>query len=125
MQLVDGEVIPTSFALDKLSRKELHDLIQKTVCVHQENFNHSLRTRVTVSFLDHEKDVVETLEIARGVRPKLSDKEIMQKWETLMTGLLGEERRSLIADDVMKIEELSSLDHLLGQLRKHVECILN
>lgn len=124
VQLVDGEVVPTSFALDKLNREVLHDLIQKTVCVHQESFDRSLRTRVTVNFLDDAKDMVEMVDMPHGVQPKLTDEEIMEKWKTATTGLLDEERRSLIVNDVMRIEGLSNLDHLLGELRKHVGCIL-
>lgn len=124
VQLVDGEVIPTSFALDKLNREVLQNLIQKTVCVRQENFGHTLRTRMTVTFLEHAEDVVEMVEMPRGVRPKLSDIEIMEKWETLTTGLLDEERRNLVLDSVMRIEGLSNMDHLVGELRKRVGCIL-
>ena len=46
---VDSEVLPTSF---EANREILHELIRKTLCVHQAEHDHSLETRITVQFLD-------------------------------------------------------------------------
>lgn len=123
VQLVDSEVLPTSFAPDKLNREILHELIRKTLCVHQAEYDHSLETRITVQFLDH-ADVVEVVKMPRGVQPRLNDEEIKDKWKVSMAVLLDEERRQKILKDTMNIEELGSLDHLLRRLGKDVGSIL-
>lgn len=41
-----------------------------------------------------------------------------------MEGLLDENRRRRILEDVMKIDELNTLDALIRELRKDVRCVL-
>lgn len=122
VQLVDRKVLPASFAPDMLSREILYDLIEKTICELREEFSLG-RTRVTITFSDH-ADVVESVEMPRGVRPKLSKEEIVEKWESLTAELIDEDRRNAILQDVMRIEQLNSLDHLIEQLQKEVGCLL-
>lgn len=122
VQLVDRKVVPTSFATGTLDRDILYDLIKKTVCELRKDFSLG-RTRVTISFSDH-ADVVETLEMPRGIVPKLSKEEVVEKWEILTTEILDEKRRKAILQDVMRIEQLSSLDQLIAQLEEEVGSVL-
>ena len=96
VQLADWEVMPTSLALDKLNRKVLNDLIQKTVWVHEEDLDHSLRTRVTISFFGNTEDVVEMVKMPRSVPPKLKNKEIEERREALLARLMDKGQWRLI-----------------------------
>lgn len=122
VQLVDGKVVPTSFAAGTFDREILYDLISKTVCELRKDFSLG-RTRVTITFSDH-ADVAELLEMPRGVAPKLSKEDVVEKWENLTVELLNEDRRKAILQDVMRIEQLNSLDNLIGQLRRDVGCVI-
>ena len=124
VQLVDWQVMPMSFASDKLNRQQLHGLIKKTKCVHNEEFDRSLKTRISVSFLEGAEDVAAFVEMPRGVRPKLDDTEIEKKYLDLMSGLMDSRRSRLILDDVMNIDKVGNLGNLLGELRKNVKRVL-
>lgn len=124
MQLVDWRVMPASFASDKLNRQSIRELTDKIECVRNEEFDSSLKTRITVSFHEGGEDVSEFVEMPRGVRPKLDDTEIKEKYLGLTSGLMDDKRSRLILNEVMSIEEKESLAHLLRELRTNVECIL-
>lgn len=65
--------MPANFAPDKLNREKLQDLVQKIICVRQEDFDYGLKTRITVKLMDGVNDVVEMVEAPRGVQPKMSN----------------------------------------------------
>ena len=69
MQLVDWQVILASFTSDKLSRQPVRELTDKIECVRNEEFDGSLKTRITVRFHKCEEDVAEFVEMPRGVQP--------------------------------------------------------
>ena len=124
MQLVDWQVTPASFASDKLNRQAVRELNDKIECVRNEDFDGSLKTRITVSLFEGGEDVAEFVEMPRGVRPKLDDIDTKEKYLDLTSGLMDDERSRLILDEVMSIEEKSNLAHLLGRLRRNVGCVL-
>ena len=122
-QLTDGYVVPMSFSQEKLNRPVLHDLIGKTQCIHQCEFDRSLKTRVTIKLSGmgaHEA----TVEFPRGTEPKLSESEIRNKLEVSLVGCVDDDRRDFVVDRVMALEHLENLGDLLSELKKPVESIL-
>ena len=67
MQLVGWQVMPASFTSDELNRRPVRELTDKIECVRNEEFDGSLKTRITVSFHGCGEDVAEFVEMPRGV----------------------------------------------------------
>ena len=124
VQLVDGDITPSTFSLHNLKRSELFDLIHRTRCVHRPEFDRSLKTKITVTFKD-ESRLSKVLELPRGVQPRLSDKEIIAKWDLGAGRLVKEQRSENIKNSIMMIEKCNNLRTLLSALIEHVDCILD
>ena len=69
MQLVDWQVLPASFASDKLSRQPVRELTDRIELVRNEAFDGSLKTRITVGLPEGGEHVAEFVEMPRGVQP--------------------------------------------------------
>ena len=61
---------------------------------------------------------VQMVENPRGVQPRLSDADIMEKWRLGAAILLTEDRSDKIKNDMMTIENLATLADLLEELSK-------
>lgn len=123
LQLVDWKVIPTSFGAKKLNRPILFELIGKTECVHQKEFDGAFKTRITVTFQDS-NEIMAMVKAARGTDPQLTNEKIIEKWEAGAATLLDPQRSDTIKDSIMKIDDLENLDGLLVELRKKVGSVL-
>ena len=117
VKLVDRKVVPISFVTGMLSREILYDLIKRTVCELREAFSLG-RIRITMMFSDH-VDVVESLEVPGGMRPKLSIQDVVEKWEGLTAELLDENQSKAILQDVMRIEQLNKFPEMARFLLNH------
>lgn len=112
--LVDDGVAPAQFSSDKLGRNEVWDLVAKTECVLADGFE-KMRSRVSVWFKGSEAPLVSDREAAKGVLPPLTNEEIVQKWLTLTTGVISDERREAIEKLVLGLDECEDIS-ALGQL---------
>lgn len=123
LQLVDRRIVPISFSPENLNRQILFKLIQVTQCVHQKSFDDSLKTRVTFHLRDG-PDLVETIDMPRGVSPQLSAQEILHKWSLGAGQLLVAQRRDKLENSVMLLDRLDSVNELVNQLGGKVGNIL-
>ena len=124
VQLLDGKIMPRSFSSQKLNRATLLSLIRKTRCQHCPKFDRSLKTQVTIT-MDDDTHITHTVEFPRGVKPKLSDEEIIQKWKTGTGEIIDEQRRESIETKVTTIKELKDVRSLIKVLRQPVNSVLN
>ena len=60
----------------------------------------------------------------KGVKPVLSDHEIIEKFNTLLNGLLDDQCRQTILNCVMTIEDLSDPHILIGELKQSVKSFM-
>lgn len=97
VQCVDGEVLMTQFAEDKLNRSAVVELMQKVKPVLDESFTGAAgwSTRVVITFMDG-RVVEETISKPHFIDPGLSNAEIVEKWRRLVgEGGLGVERERM------------------------------
>jgi aconitate decarboxylase len=99
-QMVDKQVLAYQFRPDQIDRDEVWDLVSKSVCVHNTDFD-KFRQRVTVTF-DDGASIQHQVEFPRGVKPFLSNEEVVEKWRGLVKGLIDEERRDKIEKLVLE-----------------------
>lgn len=119
LQLVDIEIVPASFATEKLNRGTLFRLMTKTECVHEANYDDSLATRVVLTFQDG-STVAETVDMPRGVDPPLSVDDVHNNWAKGAGRLLQPQRREIIESNIMSLGILDSIDDLILQLSMDV-----
>ncbi|PYH94856.1 immune-responsive protein [Aspergillus ellipticus CBS 707.79] len=115
LQVVDGEIFPGQFAPGKLNRETIWEVINKVECREVEEFDHSWAQRVKVVFEDGE--VLETMLLApRGVKPALSNEEILEKWRAVTRGVIPGERQREIEKVVLNLENVDDVVGKLGGL---------
>ncbi|KAK0628749.1 hypothetical protein B0T17DRAFT_486798 [Bombardia bombarda] len=114
-QLVDGQVLIAEFANDRLNRDEVWDLVYKTKCYHDKQFdkpNHACGARVVVEFEDS-LVVEETLQMPRGFSPPITDDEIRDKYRKLAVSAVDQERMNKIEALVLGLENVDDVSVLL------------
>jgi aconitate decarboxylase len=115
-QIVDGEVMPREFRYDMLERDKVWRLVEKIKCVQSEKKGeeHKWKTIAEVKWKDGREAKVEVI-AARGVKPELSNEEIVEKWRAITRDVIDDERRSIIEKTCLGIEELDDV-MVLGDL---------
>ncbi|KAE9365512.1 putative immune-responsive protein [Stipitochalara longipes BDJ] len=109
-QMVDGKVLPPSFRFDMLDRDELWALVDRTTCL----LNSGLAKwsqKVTVTF---KNGTTLSSEVAapRGVKPDLTNEEIVEKWKDLTKGVIDDARRDRIERLCLGLEDLEDVMEL-------------
>ena len=108
-QLIDRQVLPPQFSSENLNRDTIWELVGKTFCVHNPQFDEEkavYRTRVTIEFDDGRAAISATKEAARGVAPPLSNEEILAKWRRMTEGLIDTERRARTEEMVLGLDRV-------------------
>ena len=115
-QMVDGEVMPREFRHDMLERDNVWRLLGKITCVQSEGkgVEHKWKTIAEVRWKDGREAKAEVM-AAKGVRPELSNEEIVEKWRAITRDVIDDERRSMIEKACLGIEELDDV-MMLGDL---------
>ncbi len=123
-QLVDGQVLMAQFSAEKLNRPLLRQLMAKITPKHNPELDSTKemgwRTNMTVMFKDG-TEFKESVEAPRGIKPPVSNEDIVDKWRRLVDGVLDEERREKIEKCVLVLEGLEDvkvLSELLAGLVK-------
>jgi len=123
-QLVDGEVLMAQFASDKLHRPIVKTLMEKVDPSNDPRFdsdkNLEFATEMTITF-DDGTVLKEFVKSPRGVTPPCSNEDIVEKWRSLVRGVLDDERRDKIEKCVLNIETLEDIDELLKLLEPTVK----
>ncbi|OTB18148.1 hypothetical protein K445DRAFT_55555 [Daldinia sp. EC12] len=111
--LVDEEVTPIQFSNDKLDRDEVWRLVDITTCEYNQEYSKSpqdkARTKVTIILKDGSPPLSYEKGAPRGVRPPLSNGEILEKWRAITKGIIDEQRRNRIEQVVLSLEECNDI----------------
>ncbi|KAI8959033.1 putative immune-responsive protein [Daldinia sp. FL1419] len=117
--LVDDRVTPEQFRNDKLDRDEVWRLVDISTCTHNLEYSKSsqekARTKVTITFRDGSAALSYEQAAPRGVKPPLSNEEILEKWRTVTQNIIGDERRSRIEQIVLTLDECDEIS-VIGRL---------
>ena len=130
VQLIDHQVLLRQFEDDNLDRDEVWDLVWKTECQHDADFdkpNFVCGARVRVEFADGFA-VEKVIEMPKGFDPPVTNEEIREKWRQLAgTVVDGQTMRAIERSvlDLEKLENVSELTKLLGQSMKKKQHLVN
>ena len=125
VQLVDGKLLPSSYGPGMINRETLYKIIEKTKCVHLEEYDRSYKTRMSIE-TEGGKVMVGIVEAPRGISPPTGNGEIVEKWRELVSELIEEERIELVERSVLNLENCgeADLETLIYELRRMVGCTL-
>ena len=124
-QLFDGEVLPTSFGPATIKRDEIRELMNRIECINQTAWDDTATFRTIVTVGLKRGGVLEAeAENPKGIKPKLSNGEIVEKFRHITKGLIEEERASKIEDLVTALDILDSIDELMRALKGEVKSII-
>lgn len=115
-QLVDRQVLATQFRHDALDRDLVWDLVGKTTCEMNDEFK-GMQQRVTITLNDG-TELQHEVEAPRGIKPPISNNEIVEKWRDLMKGVIDQDRMEEIEQIVLNMEDcqdVSLLIEILGR----------
>ncbi|KFZ03375.1 hypothetical protein V502_11001 [Pseudogymnoascus sp. VKM F-4520 (FW-2644)] len=110
-QIVDGQVLPAQFRHDQLERDDVWELVEKTTCVHSEEFSNKWVQRATIEF-KNKPTLVAIVEAPRGVDQAMTNEEILEKWRELVKSVIGDERREEIERMCLGLEGLEDITQL-------------
>jgi aconitate decarboxylase len=126
-QIIDKDVLAAQFSTAALDRDEVWKWMDKFKCEHSAEFDSAddmgWGQRMTVAFNSKEKVVVEVA-APRGIKPLLSNEEVVEKWRMLTREVIEEQRRDVIEKYVLSLEkngEIEGLVELLSKQTKKVE----
>ncbi|KAI0455292.1 hypothetical protein F5B21DRAFT_524009 [Xylaria acuta] len=119
-QLIDSQVLIAQFADSQLNRDEVWELVNKTSCHHDPQFdkpNHQCGAHVVAEF-DDGTTVEETVQMPKGFDPPITNDEIRSKYRRLAASVIDEERIEKIEKLVLGIDQLEDVSELLQLLAK-------
>ena len=120
-QLVDGQVLMIQFSAEKLNRPLLRELMAKITPTHNRELDGDKgngvgwRTNMTVKFRDG-TEFKESVRAPKGIEPAVSNEEIVNKWRSLVDGVLDVERRDQIEECVLGMDKVEDISVLCGLL---------
>ena len=123
IQLLDKEVLPSSFSAHRLGDPARLELISKTECSHREELDKSLKTDIKISFSDGTQ-VDQFVEWPRGTKPPMTNEEIIAKFDSTAGKLLDKDRSDKIKDLAAHSADLEDFSPLITALQGQVGNIL-
>ncbi|PVI02561.1 putative immune-responsive protein [Periconia macrospinosa] len=122
-QIVDGAVFVQQFAPAFLEREEIWKWAHKFRCVHNPEFDRDKKTmwgqKMTTSFKNASREKIEVFVPApRGVKPLLTNEEILEKWRKLTEDIIDVDVRDKIEGLVLGLGggiEVHQIVELLGK----------
>jgi 2-methylcitrate dehydratase PrpD len=125
--LLDGTALAAQFAPERIESEDVWALIERTTTHHDASFDeryedgYNTRLEVTLvggltrtAFIDHPRG---------GLGSPLTNAEVVEKFRTLTTPLLGFERAQAIETTVLALDALESIDDLVGLLAAPVDAL--
>ncbi|KAL5093966.1 hypothetical protein Trisim1_009438 [Trichoderma cf. simile WF8] len=112
--IVDSAVLPPQFSAQAIERDEVWELVNKTTCELNNEFD-KMRTRVSVWFKGRPEPIIADRQLAKSVKPLMSNDEILEKWKNITANVIDDERRQKIEDVILNLEDCSDLG-VLSQL---------
>ncbi|KIY00305.1 uncharacterized protein Z520_03990 [Fonsecaea multimorphosa CBS 102226] len=124
-QLVDRQVSMVQFGASRLNRPLLRELMAKTTPTHNKAFDATKMSRwqtvVTVTFADG-TEVQGRVDAPRGIKPPVSNEDIVAKWRELTAEILDGDRRDAIERCVLSLEKVPDVRQLAALLEDPVKC---
>ena len=116
MQLVERHVHPEHFSSAYLESPEVWKLIGKCTCRHNRDFDKDEAKRwyqrVTIDFSNGAHSIQALVKLPKGIDPKLSDEEILQKWRRMAGKVIAKDRVDEIEKLVLDLENVESVETL-------------
>ncbi|KAL7953927.1 2-methylcitrate dehydratase PrpD [Trichoderma compactum] len=106
--IVDSAVLPAQFSAQAIERDVVWELVNKTTCELNDDFD-KMRTRVSVWFKERSEPIIADRQLAKSVRPLLSNDEILEKWKNITANVIDDEQRQKIEDVVLNLEGCNDL----------------
>lgn len=113
-QMVDRIVLAKQFGPKSLEKDEIWSLVNKTSCKQGENFQQG-QTQLKITF-ENGQEISKNLLTQRGVKPALTNDEIVDKWRTLANQVMDEDRINKIENLVLGMENLEDVQELIDVL---------
>ncbi|KAI0384974.1 hypothetical protein F5Y04DRAFT_202875 [Hypomontagnella monticulosa] len=126
IQLVDGQVLIAEFANHKMDRDIVWDLVYKTKCHHDTQFdkpNHGCGAHIVVEF-DDGFTVEETIQMPRGFDPPITDEEIRTKYRKLALSAIDQQRMEKIEELILGIDRLDDISEIFEVLAQPTRNVL-
>ena len=100
------------FSAERLNRPLLRQLMAKVTPKHNPELDMNKtvgwRTNMTIKFKDG-TEFKESVEAPKGIKPPVSNEDIVDKWRRLVDGVLEGERRERIESCVLGLEGLNDV----------------
>lgn len=112
LQLADGHVLPAQFHQEAIDRDDVWRLISKTICKQNDNLDNPWAQRVTIEFADQRPTLVQAVKAPKGIKPPMSNEEVVSKWRSVTKGIIDDERRQQIEDLVLDLDGLKDITAL-------------
>ncbi|KAI4159496.1 MAG: hypothetical protein LQ342_006575 [Letrouitia transgressa] len=125
VQLLDRDVLLEPFRETNLERDDIWNLIAKTKCKWQPQFDEisAWYTRVSVTFSDG-YIVRKEIPVSKTMASLLSEDEIRQKWATLTDKVIDAKTRSRLEYAILHLEEVADVVDMLQLLKGEVGAAL-
>lgn len=118
VQLVERQVHPEQFSSPSLESPEVWKLIGKCTCRHNRDFDTDEATRwcqrVTVEFSNGDEPIQALVKVPKGIDPKLSNEEILQKWRRMAGKVIAKDSVREIEGLVLDLENVESVEALIS-----------
>lgn len=126
VQLLDREVLMAQYGAKKLNRPEIRTLMAKVQPEHNASSDSKsdlgFKTIVTVHFRDSEKTLEQSVAGPKGVTPPASNEDIVEKWRSLVRGVIEDDRRDEIEAKVLTLDKVKDVTELIQLLQADVKC---
>ncbi|MEX2102197.1 MAG: MmgE/PrpD family protein, partial [Actinomycetota bacterium] len=120
--LEDGEVTMATFDLDRIRRPSTLGLLQQRTTVESDDaltdgYPDGVPNRITVTTADGVEHVREVRYPRGHAKNPMTDEEVTRKYRANVSGRWSDERVGLVAEHVWNLDESTTLEYLLAQLR--------
>lgn len=119
-QIVHRQVLAAQFRHDMLENDDVWRLVNITDCELATDLPAAFSQRVTIEF-ENGSTLSQQVEAARGVKPPLSNEEVLEKWRLLTKEIIDVERARRIEELVLTMEnckDVALLQDLMGGISK-------
>jgi 2-methylcitrate dehydratase PrpD len=125
--LLDGTALAAQFAPERIESEDVWELIERTTTRHEASFDErpedGYNTRLELTFLGGGQRIAFVDHPRGGIQAPLANAEVVEKFRTLTTPLLGLERTRAIESAVLGLEDLVDVADLAGLLAAPAEAL--
>lgn len=120
VQLLHGQVQTEHFWPPYLESPDLWALMDKCTCGHNSRFDENEATRwyqrITVDFADCQPSVSALVKLPKGIDPRLSNEEVLEKWRSIAEAVVAKDVVREIERLVLDLENVDDVESLMSLL---------